>query len=98
MDITAPGGVLTGARILSTYHLPPFYGYGSGTSQAAAHVTGALALKLQQKPQISLSQVQMLLRQTATILKDTTTDLPFPATQQGCGLIDVKNCWQHPNK
>src|SRR5262249_8677312 len=52
VDITAPGGVQTGARILSTcvpngvpnspYNCPLGYGYGSGTSQAAAHVTGAL--------------------------------------------------------
>ena len=89
VDITAPGGVLTGARILSTYHLAPFYGYGSGTSQAAAHVTGALALKLQQKPQISLSQVQVLLQQTAT-------DLGYPATQQGWGLIDVEKLLAAP--
>jgi len=83
VDIAAPGGVLTGARILSTYHLPPFYGYGSGTSQAAAHVTGALALKLQQNLLISVSQVPVLLCQTATLL-------PFSAMQQGCGLINVE--------
>ena len=89
VDITAPGGVLTGARILSTYHLTPFYGYGSGTSQAAAHVTGALALKLQQKPQIALSDVQVLLQQTAT-------DLKYPATRQGRGLIDVEKLLAAP--
>jgi hypothetical protein len=81
--------VLTGARILSTYHLPPFYGYGSGTSQAAAHVTGALALKLQQKSQISLSQVQVLLCQTAR-------DLGYKAMQQGCGLIDAEKLLAAP--
>ena len=89
VDITAPGGVLTGARILSTYHLPPFYGYGTGTSQAAAHVTGALALKLHQNPQISLSQVQTRLCQTAT-------NLGYQATQQGCGLIDVEKLLAAP--
>ena len=89
VDVAAPGGVLTGARILSTYHLPPFYGKGSGTSQAAAHVTGALALKLQQKPLLSLSQAQVLLCQTAR-------DLGYWAMKQGCGLIDVEKLLAAP--
>ena len=82
VDIAAPGGIHTGARILSTY-LGGWYGYGSGTSQAAAHVTGALALKLQQQPQRSLNQVRVLLQHTAT-------NLGYPATQQGWGLIAVE--------
>lgn len=82
VDVTAPGGAHTDARILSTY-LGGGYGYGSGTSQAAAHVTGALALKLQQHPQIYVRQVPELLQQTATTLG-------YPATQQGWGLIAVK--------
>jgi subtilisin family serine protease len=79
--VTAPGGIRTGERILSTY-LHGSYGYGSGTSQAAAHVTGALALKMQQQPQIALNQIQVLLQQTAT-------DLRYPTTLQGAGLIAV---------
>jgi subtilisin family serine protease len=82
VDIAAPGGIHTGARILSTY-LAGWYGHGSGTSQAAAHVTGALALLRQQLPQLSLNQVRMLLQHTAM-------DLGYPATQQGWGLIAVE--------
>lgn len=82
VDIAAPGGIHTGARILSTY-LGDLYGYGSGTSQATAHVTGAVALKLQQQPQLSLTQVQVLLQSTAT-------NLGYPPTQQGWGLIAVE--------
>jgi minor extracellular protease Epr len=89
VDMTASGGVRTGARILSTYHRPPFYGYKSGTSQAAAHVTGALALKLQQKSQLSLSQAQVLLCQTARNLR-------YQATEQGCGLIDAEKLLAAP--
>lgn len=90
VDVTAPGGVWTGARILST-DLGGGYGYGSGTSQAAAHVTGALALKLQQQPQIGAGQMKELLQQTAT-------DLGYPRTQQGWGLVDVERLLQGPNK
>jgi subtilisin family serine protease len=89
VDITAPGGVSTGTPILSTNKGAALYGYGNGTSQAAAHVTGALALRLQQKPKITLSEVRVQLCQTATILKDPITGVPVSATQQGCGLIDV---------
>jgi minor extracellular protease Epr len=81
VDVTAPGGVQEGARILSTA-LYGGYGYGSGTSQAAAHVTGALAL-MRQQAQLSLSEVQVRLLQTAT-------DLGYLATQQGVGLIAVE--------
>jgi subtilisin family serine protease len=80
--LTAPGGIHTGERILSTY-LDDDYGYGSGTSQAAAHVTGALALKRQEQPQITLDRIQQLLQQTAT-------DLGYPTRQQGVGLIAVE--------
>jgi subtilisin family serine protease len=96
LDITAPGGVSTGTPILSTNKGAALYGYGSGTSEAAAHVTGALALKLQQQPQITLSEVQVLLCQTATVLKDPMTDVPVSATQQGCGLIDVEKLLAAP--
>jgi subtilisin family serine protease len=80
--LTAPGGIHTGARILSTF-LGDDYGYGSGTSHAAAHVTGALALKIQQQPRITLDRIQELLQQTAT-------DLRYPTLQQGVGLIAVE--------
>jgi subtilisin family serine protease len=81
IDVIAPGGERKGKRILSTY-LGGLYGLASGTSPAAAHVTGALALKLQQQA-LSLGDVQLLLAHTATNLK-------YPATQQGWGLIDVE--------
>jgi subtilisin family serine protease len=44
--VAAPGGSTQDQRILST-NKGGGYGWGSGTSQAAAHVTGALALALQ---------------------------------------------------
>src|SRR5262249_12559141 len=102
VDITAPGGVQTGARILSTcvpngvpnspYNCPLGYGYGSGTSQAAAHVTGALALKLQQDSQITLREVRGLLQQDAAMKLMDQSKVPpvqYAVTWQGLGLIDV---------
>ena len=82
VDVTAPGGSSTTKRILSTYK-DGGYGYGIGTSQAAAHVTGALALKLQQQTTLSLADVQLALAHTATHLQ-------YPATQQGWGLLNVE--------
>jgi subtilisin len=83
--VTAPGGFHStnlDEQILSTCPNGG-YGYGSGTSQAAAHVTGALALKMQQAPQITLREIQQLLGQTAT-------DLGYLPPQQGVGLITVE--------
>jgi serine protease AprX len=68
-------------RILSTY-LRGLYGFASGTSQAAAHVTGALALKLQQQPALTLGDIQLQ-------LADTAQHLQYPKTEQGWGLIQA---------
>jgi len=57
---------------------------GSGTSQAAAVVSGAVALIVQQRPDITPDQVKALLRQTAR-------NLPAADPRgQGAGLIDLK--------
>ena len=82
VDIVAPGGIYKGKRILST-SIDAWYAYGDGTSQAAAHVTGTLALKLQQNSHLSLDQIR-------TLLKHTATQLGYPPKQQGRGLIAVE--------
>jgi serine protease AprX len=56
---------------------------GSGTSQAAAVVSGAAALLIQQRPEITPDEVKALLMGTATSLPNAT------AQQQGAGLIDL---------
>jgi subtilisin len=80
--VAAHGGSRKSQRILST-NKGGGYGWGSGTSQAAAHVTGALALALQIKPQMSFEGV-------VALLKGTARDLGEPVEQQGAGLIDVE--------
>jgi serine protease AprX len=57
---------------------------GSGTSQAAAVVSGAVALIVQQRPSITPDQVKALLTKTADKLP-----LPLPELQ-GAGLINMK--------
>ena len=57
---------------------------GTGTSQAAAVVSGAAALLLEQRPGLTPDQVKALLTSTAN-------KLPGPSTAcQGAGMIDLK--------
>jgi serine protease AprX len=56
---------------------------GSGTSQAAAVVSGAAALLLSQRPDLTPDQVKALLTRTAQPVPSA------PATLQGSGLIDL---------
>jgi subtilisin len=82
IDVAAPGGSQSGPRIFST-NKGGAYGLGSGTSQAAAHVTGAITLALQKNPKMSFDEV-------LTLLKSTAMDLGEPVARQGAGLIDVE--------
>jgi serine protease AprX len=63
---------------------------GSGTSQAAAYVSGAAALLLQQSPNLTPDQVKAQLVRTAEPLKED--DSPI----QGAGLIDLKRALKEP--
>jgi subtilisin family serine protease len=73
IDATAPQGRVGGR-----------YFRGSGTSQAAAVVSGAAALLLQQRPALTPDQLKELLISTARPLKKAT------ATEQGQGLLAVE--------
>jgi subtilisin family serine protease len=89
VDITAPGGAQTSEQILSTTP-GGGYGEGSGTSQAAAHVTGGIALALQSNSNLSLQEVRDLLQSTAFKLPCCGEE------QQGAGLIDVEAMMSTP--
>jgi subtilisin len=82
VDVAAPGGSQSGPRVFST-NKGGGYGWGSGTSQAAAHVTGAIVLALQSKPKMSFEEA-------VTLLQGTARDLGEPVERQGAGLIDVE--------
>ena len=82
VDVAAPGGSQSGPRIFST-NKGGGYGLGSGTSQAAAHVTGAMTLVLQKYPKIAFEEAVALLQETARDLGET-------GERQGAGLIDVE--------
>ncbi len=74
VDITAPGRSIASLRDPGSYldsaHASARYGdglfKGSGTSQAAAVVSGGVALLLQQRPNLTPDQVKALLRSTAS--------------------------------
>jgi subtilisin len=82
VDVAAPGGSQSGPRIFST-NKGGGYGWGSGTSQAAAHVTGGIALVLQKNPKMSFEDA-------VTLLQETARDLGEPVERQGAGLLDVE--------
>ncbi|MDI6716229.1 MAG: S8 family peptidase [Actinomycetota bacterium] len=77
VDIAAPGH-----GIYSTYK-DSSYTSLSGTSMAAPHVTGAIALKLQLIPGLTPPQVMDLLKRTAKHIPNATPQ------EQGAGLVDA---------
>lgn len=76
VDIIAPG-----VDIPSTYKGGQYKAM-SGTSMAAPHVSGALALVL--------SRCSMAPEELKEILKGTAKDLGIPREKQGAGLVDVE--------
>jgi serine protease AprX len=90
-DLVAPGRSIVSLRdansALDLAHpearVGDDYFKGSGTSQAAAVVSGAAALLLERRPDLSPDQVKALLTGTADPLSG------FAAAAQGAGRIDV---------
>ena len=90
-DVVAPGDKVVSLRAQGSY-LDTTYPAarigerlfrGSGTSQAAAVVSGAAALLIQQRPTAKPDQIKALLMGTAATIPGAT------AAQQGSGLIDL---------
>ena len=90
-DLLAPGAHLQGLRDPGSYvdqnnpgaALGDKYFRGSGTSEAAAYVTGAVALLLQEYPQLSPDGVKQM-------LKESADSLPGYSTRwQGAGELDL---------
>lgn len=90
-DVVAPGAHIESLRVpgsrIDVEHpegrVSDTLFLGSGTSQAAAVVSGAAALLLDARPELTPDQVKALLRDTAE---------PFghhPEAQQGQGMVDV---------
>ncbi|MEU4623553.1 S8 family serine peptidase [Actinoplanes sp. NPDC023801] len=75
VDVNFPGGLVADAT--------GRYFKGSGTSQAAAVVSGAAALLLQQRPTLTPDQVKKLLTGTAVPMKGVD------AIAQGAGQLNV---------
>jgi subtilase-type serine protease len=71
----------------------PDYGYDymTGTSMAAPHVTGALALLMERFPYLDNAQIRDVLLTTATDLGDAGVDDVY-----GWGLIDLKKAIEGP--
>jgi subtilisin family serine protease len=93
-DFVAPGKSIVSLRAPGSYvdlahpearlgNTPRFF-RGSGTSQAAAVVSGAAALLIQQRPTITPDELKAL-------LKSTSRALPYADKRgQGAGMIDLK--------
>lgn len=91
-DVVAPGVSVVSLRVGRSYIDQAFgstgrvgarYFRGTGTSQAAAVVSGAAALLLSERPELTPQQVKRLLGTTARSLPGTSPQL------MGTGLIDV---------
>ncbi|RMF84503.1 MAG: hypothetical protein D6736_19140 [Nitrospinota bacterium] len=80
VDLVAPGGDRQDPVL--SINLNKGYGLGSGTSQAAAHVTGLVALLLSVDRTLTPEEIRQ-------ILQDTALDLGLDWEAQGAGLIDA---------
>ncbi|MDK1019751.1 MAG: S8 family serine peptidase, partial [Actinomycetota bacterium] len=98
VDLVAPGQSVISLRVPGSY-ADEFYPAaavgdrffrGTGTSQAAAVVSGAVALVLEQRPDLTPDQVKALL---------TSTARPIPGVSEACqgaGVIDLKAAFRAP--
>ena len=98
VDLVAPGQSVISLRVPGS-HADVYYPgaaveerffRGTGTSQAAAVTSGAVALILDQRPELSPDQVKALLKSTARSIPGASTAC------QGAGVIDLKAAYKAP--
>ncbi len=98
VDFVAPGRSVISLRVPGSYldqthpegRVGERYFRGSGTSQAAAVASGAVALLLQQRPDLTPDQVKYILRQSVAPLPKETS------VAKGQGLLSVSRALQFP--
>ena len=98
VDVVAPGVSITSLRVPGstiddehpTAVVDERFFRGSGTSQAAAVTSGAVALLLDARPTLTPDQVKHLLRSTATWLPNASS------RAQGAGRLDVASAALDP--
>jgi subtilisin family serine protease len=92
-DVVAPGSVISSARSEAVAQEPsdpdPFHRILAGTSMAAPHVAGTIALILQYSPNLSAVRLPQLIRETARIDVHTGI-LPNGSPTWGYGKIDAR--------
>lgn len=80
--LVAPGAFINSTGIRNSYNVT------SGTSFAAPHVTGAVALLLQKNPELKPDEVASILAITAKPISDAY-GLPYSFDAAGAGRLDV---------
>lgn len=97
-DLVAPGKSVVSLRTPGSWvdvnhpegYVTERFLRGSGTSQAAAVVSGAAALVLQQRPNATPDQVKALMKGTATPMPEADRQA------QGAGVLDMKSAFRAP--
>lgn len=84
-EIVAPGVNVRTADLTTGGIIPNSYVSVSGTSFAAPHVAGAMALMLSVDPQLTVAEIETALMQSAADKGDPGTDNAY-----GYGLLDVR--------
>ena len=102
-DLVAPGECLISASFDGSfigYNHPDAvssvngntYLRGTGTSQSAGVVSGAVALLLEQRPELAPDQVKEILNSSTRLLTETNrkNSAPQPKKTAGSGLLDIE--------
>jgi bacillopeptidase F len=83
-DVVAPGDTIRTADLTLQGTSPDPYATVTGTSFAAPHVAGAMALLRSARPDLSIAELEVLLAASAVDLGE-----PGPDNEYGNGLVDV---------
>jgi len=85
-DLVAPG------VFVNTTSLKNFYNITSGTSYAAPHVSGAIALLLEKNPDFTPHEIKSVLVSTSDVITDEYKE-EFEFDAGGAGRIDLKKAF-----